>query len=214
MLQIKLNKASLSLELKNLKNYQRFLPSLELKRKKLLSERNRVDAQINELTQKKQTLEKNIQNDLPMIVSSMNIISQFIQIKKISLTEENIVGVKLPILHAIIFNPTNYVFFNTPQWFEKLIDLLYEKIELQLRLQVATKRQLLLAKAIQTVTQRKNLFEKVLIPRALNNIRLIQIFLADNERAAVVRSKIAKKKGYRNEYCRLQKSKYSWTSPR
>lgn len=52
MSQIKLNKASLSLEQKNLKNYQRFLPSLELKRKKLLSEPNRVDAQINELKQK------------------------------------------------------------------------------------------------------------------------------------------------------------------
>lgn len=31
--QIKLNKASLTLEQRNLKNYQRFLPSLELKRK-------------------------------------------------------------------------------------------------------------------------------------------------------------------------------------
>lgn len=53
MAQIKLNKASLSLEQKNLKNYQRFLPSLELKRKKLLSERGRVDTQVNELRQKK-----------------------------------------------------------------------------------------------------------------------------------------------------------------
>ncbi|OEH46019.1 hypothetical protein lpari_02997 [Legionella parisiensis] len=31
--QIKLNKSSLSLEQRNLKNYQRFLPSLELKEK-------------------------------------------------------------------------------------------------------------------------------------------------------------------------------------
>lgn len=125
MSQIKLNKASLSLEQKNLKNYQRFLPSLELKRKKLLSERNRVDAQINELKQKKQTLEMHIQNDLPMVVGSMNIINDCIQIKTISITKENIVGVKLPIVQAIIFNPVDYVYFNTPQWFDKLIDVLH-----------------------------------------------------------------------------------------
>lgn len=194
MAQIKLNKASLSLEQKNLKNYQRFLPSLELKRKKLLSERGRVDTQVNELRQKKEALEHSIQNDLPMVASTMNILSKLIEIKEIAIAEENIVGIKLPVLRTIIFYPIDYVYFNTPQWFERLITVLTEKIELQLRLQIAMERQRRLAKSIQTVTQRKNLFEKILIPKALNNIRLIQIFLADNERAAVVRSKIAKKK--------------------
>lgn len=191
---IKLNKASLSLEQRNLKNYQRFLPSLELKRKKLLSERNRIDTQIRELKQKQTRLENTIQNGLPMVVGAMSIISKLIKIKAIAMAEENIVGVKLPVVQAITFHALDYVYFNTPQWFEQLIDVLREKIELQLHAHVALERQRLLAKSIQTVTQRKNLFEKVLIPKALNNIRLIQIFLADNERAAVVSSKIAKKK--------------------
>lgn len=158
--QIKLNKASLTLEQRNLKNYQRFLPSLELKRKKLLSERSRVDVLVNGLKQKEKALESSIQYELPMIVGTMNIISKLIQIKEISITEENIVGVKLPIVQAIAFNSLDYVYFNTPPWFEKFIDVLLEKIELQLRLQVALERQQLLAKAIQTVTQRKNLLKK------------------------------------------------------
>jgi len=48
--------------------------------------------------------------------------------------------------------------------------------------------------AIATVTRRVNLFEKVLIPRAQANIRRIRIALGDMERAAVVTSKIAKRK--------------------
>jgi len=88
--QIKLNKASLSLEQRNLKNYQRFLPSLELKRKKLLSERNRIDGQLNELKLKEKELEKVIQNDLPMVGSAMDIISKLVQIKDVSIAEENI----------------------------------------------------------------------------------------------------------------------------
>ena len=52
----------------------------------------------------------------------------------------------------------------------------------------------LLDEAVRTITQRVNLFDKVLIPRAQANIKRIRIFLADGERAAVVRAKIAKAK--------------------
>jgi V/A-type H+-transporting ATPase subunit D len=37
-----------------------------------------------------------------------------------------------------------------------------------------------------------NLFDKILIPDTKKNIKRVQIFLADMERAATVRSKIAK----------------------
>ncbi|MBA1331492.1 ATP synthase subunit D, partial [Candidatus Endoriftia persephone str. Guaymas] len=39
-----------------------------------------------------------------------------------------------------------------------------------------------------------NLFDKVLIPRTHQHIRQIRIYLADEERAAVVRAKLAKRK--------------------
>jgi V/A-type H+/Na+-transporting ATPase subunit D len=39
-----------------------------------------------------------------------------------------------------------------------------------------------------------NLFEKVVIPQTIENIRRIQIFIADQQTAAVVRGKISKKK--------------------
>ncbi|WP_338092350.1 V-type ATP synthase subunit D [Legionella parisiensis] len=153
-----------------------------------------MDTRITELKQDEKVLDKLIEYDLPMVTSAKNMFSELIQIREISLAEENIVGVKLPVLKALVFNRKHYSYFNTPQWIEKFIEVLQKKIELKLLLQISIERQRLLSKAIQTVTQRKNLFEKVLIPKALNNIRLIQIFLSDNERAAVVRSKIAKKK--------------------
>ena len=39
-----------------------------------------------------------------------------------------------------------------------------------------------------------NLFDKILIPRTRKNIQLIQVYLGDSERSAVVRSKVAKRK--------------------
>jgi V/A-type H+-transporting ATPase subunit D len=52
----------------------------------------------------------------------------------------------------------------------------------------------LLEKELRTTSQRVNLFEKVKIPEAKENIRVIGIYLGDQQTAAVVRGKIAKKK--------------------
>ena len=52
----------------------------------------------------------------------------------------------------------------------------------------------LLGKELRTTSQRVNLFEKVKIPETKENIRRIGIYIGDQQTAAVVRGKIAKKK--------------------
>jgi V/A-type H+-transporting ATPase subunit D len=75
-----------------------------------------------------------------------------------------------------------------------LVRELQAAAELELQRQVADQRVARLQDAVRKITQRVNLFEKVLIPRAEANIRKIVLFLSDQECAAVVRSKIAKSK--------------------
>lgn len=50
----------------------------------------------------------------------------------------------------------------------------------------------LLASAAKVVSQRVNLFERVLIPKTEANIQRIRIALSDSERSSIVRAKIAK----------------------
>jgi V/A-type H+-transporting ATPase subunit D len=64
----------------------------------------------------------------------------------------------------------------------------------RLKVQIAHQRVALLAKAVDTITQRVNLFDKVLIPNARSNIKKIRIYLSDEQTSAVTRSKIAKRK--------------------
>ena len=52
----------------------------------------------------------------------------------------------------------------------------------------------LLSKELRVTTQRVNLFEKVKIPETKANIKKISVYLGDEQVAAVVRSKISKKK--------------------
>jgi V/A-type H+-transporting ATPase subunit D len=66
-------------------------------------------------------------------------------------------------------------------------------VDQKTRVQVAAERVRLLEQAERRVTQRVNLFDKILIPTAKKNIQKIQIYLADAERAAVTRSKLTKK---------------------
>ena len=56
------------------------------------------------------------------------------------------------------------------------------------------KQETLLENELRATSQRVNLFEKVKIPEAKENIRVIGVFLGDQQTAAVVRGKISKKK--------------------
>ena len=56
------------------------------------------------------------------------------------------------------------------------------------------KQEMLLENELRATSQRVNLFEKVKIPEAKENIRVIGVFLGDQQTAAVVRGKISKKK--------------------
>jgi V/A-type H+-transporting ATPase subunit D len=194
MTQTKLNKSSLSLEQKNLKNYKQFLPSLVLKRQKLLIEKNKGLMEFENAKKQLIQLEASLEKNYPMLANQEINFDNLIKIDSIEINHENIVGVNIPNLHKIYFSIVKYDLFNTPHWLDHFINDLQEMIEIEIRIKLASEKVSLLDKAVQVVTQRKNLFEKVLIPKAHDTIRLIQIFLADNERAGVVRSKIAKKK--------------------
>ena len=67
-------------------------------------------------------------------------------------------------------------------------------VELRIERDIIREQNRLIVQELRVTTQRVNLFEKVKIPEAKENIRLIQISISDNDIAAVARSKIAKKK--------------------
>ena len=103
-------------------------------------------------------------------------------------------GTRLPKLNKVDIQVRDYALLGRPHWVDRLVEFLKTAVELRLQLQVAERRRALLAQAARTITQRVNLFDKVLIPRTQADIKKIQIYLSDAERAAVVNSKIAKRK--------------------
>jgi V/A-type H+-transporting ATPase subunit D len=117
-----------------------------------------------------------------------------VHLKSAKLETENVVGVKLPVLVSLDVEMLEYGLLGRPHWVDRFAQLLRETIELQVRVQVERRRLQLLEVGVRKITQRVNLFDKVLIPRTREDIRRIRIYLSDTERAGVVQAKISKKK--------------------
>jgi V/A-type H+-transporting ATPase subunit D len=133
-----------------------------------------------------------IAGQLPMLANREIDLSGLVRVESVQMEEENVVGVKLPVLMGVTFTLHEYSMLAKPHWVDVVVNQLQRMVELRARVQVAQERVRRLERAVRRITQRVNLFEKVLIPAAKENIKYIQTFLADAERAAVVRSKITK----------------------
>ncbi|WP_282150884.1 V-type ATP synthase subunit D [Ruegeria atlantica] len=194
MARLQLNKSSLAREQTQLKSYERFLPSLDLKRQQLMAERAKAREDVQRLQEEVQDLAQKVGEKLPMLAQQGVDLDGLVELKDYKVKEVNVVGVKMPALDRIEVAVRPYSYLAKPHWVDAAARLLHDMIEARLRVKVAEERVKIFDKAVATITQRVNLFEKVLIPRAKANIKKIRIYLSDEQMQAVVRSKISKRK--------------------
>ena len=193
MAKLTLSKSGLQKQREDMNLYERVLPSLDLKRMQLSAELKRARQQLADAEAEVEKLNKRVAQQLPMLANRDIDVSGLVQVESFQIEEENLVGVKLPALVEVKCTVKPYSMLAKPHWVDMLVDQLKQMIEQKTRVQVAAERVRLLEKAERRVTQRVNLFDKILIPTAKENIKKIQIYLADAERAAVVRSKLTKR---------------------
>ena len=194
MARLQLSKSALAREQKNLQTFQRFLPSLDLKRQQVMAERSKAKRQLAATRGEIEAHRKIAGEQIPMLANRDVDLSDLARISDVALDTENLVGTRLPRLRALRVEVRDYALLGKPVWVDAAAKVLREMLELRVRVQVEERRLALLEEAVKTITQRVNLFDKVLIPRARQHIKRIEIYLSDMETAAVVRSKIAKRK--------------------
>jgi V/A-type H+-transporting ATPase subunit D len=196
-MRLALNKNSLKQQRDRLTTYRRFLPSLDLKRLQLMGAWKESRAALKELEQEQARCRKALDPLLPLLGSSTlrsRNLGALVRVRELVIGEENVVGARVPVIERVEFTRMPYSTLILPFWVDQLVEQVEQLAELRLRLDVARERTERLSVAVRKITQRVNLFEKVLIPAAKENIKRIQISLSDEERASVVRSKLAKQK--------------------
>lgn len=194
MARLSLSKAQMAQEKSDLAAYRRFLPSLDLKRKQLMAERARIEARLAEIEVEIDRTIERIGALIPMLADADLGLDGLVTVKAVRIAERNVVGQRLPELEAVETETLPYGRMTRPHWVDLTATRLEEVVRLRVEARTAARALELLDGAVVKVTQRVNLFEKVLIPRARANIKRIGIALGDLERAAVVNSKIAKRK--------------------
>jgi len=194
MAEVKLTKGELKKQRDALRQYERYLPTLQLKKQQLQME---ILHQLNLLEEKKHLYAKKRE----LILSWTGLLGEAPEKLKTWITPENVItatkniaGVDLPVFNHVEFPPVEYDLFLMPLWLDLGLDMLRALVILHEEIGVIQRGMGILKQELRITTQRVNLFEKVKIPEATEAIRLIKIYIGDQMANAVGRAKIAKSK--------------------
>ena len=199
MAKIKLTKNEQKKQKDSLKQFTRYLPTLQLKKQQLQTVIRQSYAEIEELKVKQKEAVDGMKSWIAVYGENSSwsedrSISHLVKVKEVKKTKGNIAGVEVPVFQSLVFEDVPYDLRVYPLWVDKAIVALGEIARYDALIETLKERIRLLDKELRTTTQRVNLFEKVKIPEAKENIRKIGIYLQDQQTSAVVRGKIAKKK--------------------
>ena len=194
MAKIKLTKNELKVQKDALKMYQRYLPTLTLKKQQLQSEIRIIEAKAASVRQERENLEKGFSSWIAVFSEESAFPDGIITVSNIRKGTGNIAGVTIPIFEGADFSRGDYDLYETPLWVDIAANHMEKAMSLDLEAEVLDEQVRLLEKELLSTSQRVNLFEKVKIPETQANIKKISIYMADQQVSAVVRSKISKRK--------------------
>lgn len=194
MSKVKLIQGELKKQRDALRQYERYLPTLQLKKQQLQIE---ILHQAHLLEEIRLAEEKKVgiaQRWSGLLNEPKIGLGPWLKTTEVITSARNIAGVDIPVFENVRFPDAEYDLFLLPLWVDAGLGALREIVGLREELAVIQKGIDILKHELRITTQRVNLFEKVKIPEAQEAIRLIKIYLGDQMTNAVGRSKIAKRK--------------------
>jgi len=193
MAKIKLTKNELKKQKDSLKMYQRYLPTLILKKQQLQAEIRTTEIRLHELKDEKNRLDNAIKPWIAVFGEKGIFTPEILKITEVKTGQGNIAGVNIPLFKGAEFKISSYDLARMPLWLDAAVEKMKQVFLLDLEAQIVEEQRRRLDHELKITTQRVNLFEKIKIPEAKGNIKKIQVYLGDQQTAAVVRGKIAKR---------------------
>ena len=196
---VKLTKNELKVQKDRLKQFQRYLPTLQLKKQQLQAVVMQAAAQLEQVERQRQAAVAGLDDWVAVFAENDSFppdkrLETLVRPRSVVCGQENIAGVTVPVFQELTFEDIQYDVADYPLWVDTAAVRLREIAGLDAMAKTLRQRVTLLERELRATAQRVNLFEKVKIPEAKKNIRVIGIYLGDQQTSAVVRGKIAKKK--------------------
>lgn len=196
MAKIKFTKTELKSQQDALKQFVRFLPTLQLKKQQLQMEVRLSTEELERNLAEQKELVDRMSSFLELFSSDAEVafFGGLVRVRRVLTGEENIAGIAIPTFDRVEFEPADWDLFDTEWYVDDAVQALKDAVSLREAYKVLEEQHRLLSAELRSTSQRVNLFEKVKIPECKENIRRIRIMLGDLDTSAVARSKIAKKK--------------------
>ena len=199
MASVKLTKNELKTQKDQLKQFERYLPTLQLKKQQLQSVIMKITAELETREAQQAALVDGLDDWVAVfaenqLFSPAQRIENLVRPDRVLYDQDNIAGVTVPVFRELTFADIAYDVADYPLWVDEALLRMREIARLGVLVKTLRTQCDLLGRELRLTSQRVNLFEKVKIPQARENIRTIGIYLGDQQTSAVVRGKIAKKK--------------------
>ena len=193
MAKIKHTKNELKAQRDALRRFNRYLPTLLLKKQQLQMEMRQLEQRMEEVAGEEALLVQGLSAWVRLFGEPVNL-AESVKLGQVRTTTGNIAGVNIPVLQEIEFVPVALDLYATPAWMDDGVRVVEQMVRLRIEREILAEQHRLLGEELRTTSQRVNLFEKVKIPECEEHIRVIRIFLGDAQTADVARSKLAKSK--------------------
>ena len=196
MAKIKFTKTELKSQQDALKQFVRFLPTLQLKKQQLQMEVRLSTEELERNLAEQKELVDRMSSFLELFSSDAEVafFEGLVRVRRVLTGEENIAGIAIPTFDRVEFEPADWDLFDTEWYVDDAVQALKDAVSLREAYKVLEEQHRLLSAELRSTSQRVNLFEKVKIPECKENIRRIRIMLGDLDTSAVARCKIAKRK--------------------
>lgn len=192
---IKKTRPELLKQRRSLALFKRFLPTLILKKQQIQMEILKVRAEQKRQHDLMNEAIARIENWVALLGEPVpGAVTRLVKVQDVVIGEQNVAGIKMPYLEKVDYAIQPFSLSVAPPWVDQAVVVIKKLLELREQVKILQQQEKILKQELRKVTQRVNLFEKVMIPQAKENIRIIRISLAEEQTAAVGRSKLAKSK--------------------
>jgi V/A-type H+-transporting ATPase subunit D len=155
MAKIKLTKNELKRQKDDLKRFNRYLPTLLLKKQQLQFEIQAIEARHREMLSAKENLEKSVLRWVDVFGEETGI-EDFVKFKKVITDTGNVAGIDIPIFKDIEFEEITYDLFLMPLWVDRAVEELIKIYRIIVELKILERQMELLREELRTTSQRVN----------------------------------------------------------
>ena len=148
MAKIKLTKNELKVQKDALKMYQRYLPTLTLKKQQLQSEIRIIEAKAASVKQERENLEKGFSSWIAVFSEESAFPDGIITVSNIRKGTGNIAGVTIPTFEGADFSRGDYDLYETPLWVDIAANHMEKAMSLDLEAEVLYEQVRLLEKEL------------------------------------------------------------------